>query len=102
MFSRIAAGEAKELPVVVKGDVQGSVEAIVASLEKAAGDNAEVKVRVLHSAVGGVNESDLTLAQATGAMIITFTVPANPPAREMAPRHPAAIRPSHVLYHAIH
>src|SRR3546814_5370230 len=101
MFSRIAAGEAKELPVVVKGDVQGSVEAIVASLEKAAGDNAEVKVRVLHSAVGGVNESDMTLAKATGAMIIAFNVRANPQAREMDRRDAVEIRYYSVIYDVI-
>jgi len=101
MFSRIAAGEAKELPVVVKGDVQGSVEAIVASLEKAAGDNAEVKVRVLHSAVGGINESDMTLAKATGAMIIAFNVRANPQAREIARRDGIEIRYYSVIYDVI-
>src|SRR3546814_8513189 len=72
MMSRIKEGEASELPVVVKSDVHGSMEAIVSSLEELATD--EVKVRVLHSGVGGINESDVTLANATGAMIIAFNV----------------------------
>lgn len=101
MFSKIAAGEVKEFPVVVKGDVQGSVEAIVASLEKAAGDNEEVKARVLHSAVGAINESDITLANATGAMIIAFNVRANPQARDLARRDGIEIRYYSVIYDVI-
>src|SRR3546814_4620579 len=72
MMSRIKEGEASELPVVVKSDVHGSMEAIVSSLEKLATD--EVKVRVLHSGVGGINESAVTPANATGAMNIAFNV----------------------------
>ncbi|HVZ01533.1 MAG TPA: translation initiation factor IF-2, partial [Dongiaceae bacterium] len=72
MFSKIQAGEAKELAVVVKADVQGSVEAIVNSLNSLSND--EVAVRVLHSGVGGINESDVTLARASGGMIIGFNV----------------------------
>ncbi len=101
MFSQIQAGETKELPVVLKGDVQGSVEAIASNLEKLAGDNEEVKVRVLHSAVGGINESDITLAAATGAMIIGFNVRANPQAREMARRDGLEIRYYSVIYDVI-
>ncbi len=101
MFSQIQAGEAKELPVVLKGDVQGSVEAIASNLEKLAGDNEEVRVRVLHSAVGGINESDVTLAAATGAMIIGFNVRANPQAREMARRDGLEIRYYSVIYDVI-
>ncbi len=101
LFSQIKAGEAKELPVVLKGDVQGSVEAIASNLEKLAGDNVEVKVRVLHSAVGGINESDITLAAATGAMIIGFNVRANPQAREMARRDGLEIRYYSVIYDVI-
>ena len=101
MFTQIQAGEVKELPVVIKGDVQGSVEAIASNLEKLAGDNEEVKVRVLHSAVGGINESDITLSAATGAMIIGFNVRANPQAREMARRDGLEIRYYSVIYDVI-
>src|SRR5215813_10593641 len=90
MFSQIAAGVANELPVVVKSDVQGSLEAIVGSLEKLSTD--EVAVRVLHSAVGGVNESDVILAKASDAVIIGFNVRANPQARELAQRDNVEIR----------
>ncbi|MBY0431015.1 MAG: translation initiation factor IF-2, partial [Rhodospirillales bacterium] len=96
MFSRIAAGESKELPVVIKGDVQGSVEAIVATLEKMGTD--EVKVRVLHSAVGGINESDVTLAKASNALVVGFNVRANPQAREMARRDNVDIRYYSIIY----
>ena len=96
MFSKIAAGEAKELPVVVKGDVQGSVEAIVGTLERMGTD--EVKVRVLHSAVGGINESDITLAKASNALVIGFNVRANPQAREMARRDNVDIRYYSIIY----
>ncbi|PKU23334.1 translation initiation factor IF-2 [Telmatospirillum siberiense] len=96
MFSKIAAGEAKELPVVIKGDVQGSVEAIVSTLERMGTD--EVKVRVLHSAVGGINESDITLAKASNALIIGFNVRANPQARDMARRDTVDIRYYSIIY----
>jgi translation initiation factor IF-2 len=96
MFSKIASGEAKELPVVIKGDVQGSVEAIVATLEKMGTD--EAKVRVLHSAVGGINESDVTLAKASNALVIGFNVRANPQAREMARRDGVDIRYYSIIY----
>jgi translation initiation factor IF-2 len=96
MFSRIAAGEAKELPVVIKGDVQGSVEAIVSTLEKMGTD--EVKVRILHSAVGGINESDITLAKASDALVIGFNVRANPQARDMARRDGVDIRYYSIIY----
>ncbi len=99
MFANIAAGEAKELPVVVKADVQGSVEAIVASLEKMATD--EVAVRVLHAGVGGINESDVTLAAASGAPIIGFNVRANAQAREHARRDGVEIRYYSVIYEVI-
>src|SRR3546814_14621316 len=95
MMSRIKEGEASELPVVVKSDVHGSMEAIVSSLEKLATD--EVKVRVLHSGVGGINESDVTPANATGAMIIAFNVRANPPARPLARRDSVELRRTDAL-----
>ncbi len=96
MFSKIAAGDAKELPVVIKGDVQGSVEAIGATLERMGTD--EVKVRILHSAVGGINESDVTLAKASNALVIGFNVRANPQARDMARRDTVDIRYYSIIY----
>ena len=99
MFSQIAAGVAKELPVVVKSDVQGSLEAIVGSLEKLSTD--EVSVRVLHSAVGGINESDVILAKASDAVIIGFNVRANPQARDLARRDGVEIRYYSIIYNLI-
>jgi translation initiation factor IF-2 len=99
MFSKIASGSAKELSVVVKSDVQGSLEAIVGSLEKISTD--EVAVRVLHSAVGGINESDVILAKATGALIIGFNVRANPQARDLAQRDGVEIRYYAIIYDLI-
>ena len=99
MFSKIASGSAKELPVVVKSDVQGSLEAIVGSLEKLSTD--EVAVRVLHSAVGGISESDVILAKATGAFIIGFNVRANPQARDLAQRDGVEIRYYAIIYDLI-
>ncbi|MGF1627015.1 MAG: translation initiation factor IF-2 [Alphaproteobacteria bacterium] len=96
MFSAIKAGESKELPVVLKADVHGSVEAIGAALEQMS--NEEVSVRVLHAAVGGINESDVTLAKASGAFIVGFNVRANPQARDMAARDGVDIRYYSVIY----
>ena len=99
MFSKIAAGESKELAILVKSDVQGSLEAITGSLTKLSGE--EVAVRVLHAAVGGINESDITLARASNAMIIGFNVRANPQAREMARRDGVDIRYYSIIYNVI-
>jgi translation initiation factor IF-2 len=88
--------DVKELPVVVKSDVQGSAEAIVQALEKMGGD--EVRVRVLHSGVGAITESDVTLAEASGAPIIGFNVRANAPAREAANQKGVEIRYYSVIY----
>jgi translation initiation factor IF-2 len=99
MFSQIAAGVARELPVVVKSDVQGSLEAIVGSLEKLSTD--EVSIRVLHSAVGGINESDVILAKASAAVIIGFNVRANPQARDLARRDGVEIRYYSIIYDLI-
>jgi len=99
MFSKIAAGTAKELAVVIKSDVQGSLEAIVGSLEKLSTD--EVAVRVLHSGVGGITESDVILAKATGALIIGFNVRANQQARELAQRDGVEIRYYAIIYDLI-
>ncbi|HZS84845.1 MAG TPA: translation initiation factor IF-2 [Stellaceae bacterium] len=99
MFSQIAAGVAKELAVVVKSDVQGSLEAIVGSLAKLSTN--EVAVRVLHSAVGGINESDVILAKASNAIIIGFNVRANPQARDLARRDSVEIRYYSIIYDVI-
>ena len=101
MFAQAAKGEVKELPVVIKGDVQGSVEAIAASLLKLTEDNAEVQTRILHSGVGAINESDVTLAASTGAMIIGFNVRANPQARDTAKRDDVEIRYYSIIYNVI-
>jgi translation initiation factor IF-2 len=99
MFEKVKAGEAEQLPVVIKTDVQGSLEAITAALEKLATD--EVKVRVLHGAVGGVTESDVTLASSTGGVIVGFNVRANPQARDLARRDGIDIRYYSVIYDLI-
>ncbi len=99
MFSEIAAGQASEVPVVIKADVQGSVEAIATSLEKLGTD--EVAVRVLHTGVGGINESDVTLAGASSGLIIGFNVRANAQAREHARNSGVEIRYYSVIYNAI-
>jgi len=96
MFSQLAGGETKELPVVVKSDVHGSMEAIVAGLEKLSTD--EVAVRVLHSGVGAITESDVTLAMASKAVIIGFNVRANAQARELARREGVEIRYHSIIY----
>ena len=96
LFAKIKAGEVKELPVLIKGDVQGSVEALNGILSKIA--NSEVKVHVLHSGVGAINESDITLARASKAIVIGFNVRANPTAREMARRDNVDIRYYSIIY----
>jgi translation initiation factor IF-2 len=99
MLTSIKEGEARELPVIVKSDVQGSVEAIVSSLEKLG--NEEVKARILHSGVGGVNESDVTLARATNALIVAFNVRANPQARDLARQDNIDIRYYSIIYNVV-
>ncbi len=99
MFAKATAGAAKELAIVVKSDVQGSLEAISASLEKIGTD--EVMVRMLHAAVGGINESDVILAKASNAIIIGFNVRANPQARDMARRDGVEIRYYSIIYEVI-
>lgn len=94
-------GTAKELAVIIKGDVHGSIEAISASLQKLTEDNQEVKVNVLHSGVGAVTESDVTLANASNALIIGFNVRANAQARDMAKREGVEIRYYSIIYQAI-
>jgi translation initiation factor IF-2 len=99
MFSQIAAGAAKEFAVVVKSDVQGSLEAIIGSLDKISTN--EVALRVLHAAVGGINESDVILAKASSAVIIGFNVRANPQARDLARRDGVEIRYYSIIYDVI-
>ena len=96
MFEKIKEGDAENLPVVVKCDVHGSMEAICGALEKMSTE--EVRVQVLHAAVGGINESDVTLARASDAWIIAFNVRANPEAREMARRDGVDIRYYSIIY----
>jgi len=96
MFSALKEKQAKEYPLVVKGDVQGSVEAIVSSLAKVG--NEDIKVRILHSGVGGITESDVTLAKASGAPIIGFNVRPNAKAREIAERNGVALKYYDVIY----
>ena len=99
MFEAIKAGEAKELALVVKSDVQGSTEAIVAAFDKLPQD--EVKVRVLHQGVGGINESDVALAGASSAVVVGFNVRANRQARDAATADGVDIRYYSVIYELI-
>ena len=96
MFENIKEGQAKAVPIVLKADVHGSSEAIVGALEKMSTN--EVKVQVLHSGVGAINESDVTLARASNAIIIGFNVRANPQARDLAKRDGLEIRYYSVIY----
>ena len=99
LFSQIAEGEIKELPIVVKADVQGSDEAVKQSLEKLS--NNEVRVRVIHGAVGAVKESDVMLAAASNAIIVGFNVRPDPVAAENAARDGVDIRLYRIIYDAI-
>ncbi len=96
MLAALAAGEVGELPIVIKADVQGSVEAISGAIEKIGTD--EVKARILHAAVGGINESDVILARASEGFIIGFNVRANPQARDLARRDNVEIRYYSIIY----
>jgi translation initiation factor IF-2 len=96
LFSQLQAGEVKELPVVIKSDVHGSMEAIVAGLVKMSTD--EVAVRILHAGVGAITESDVTLAVASKGFIIGFNVRANAQARELARREGIEIRYHSIIY----
>ena len=99
LFSQIEEGEVKELSVIVKADVQGSVEAVKQSLEKLSND--EVRVRVIHGAVGAVNESDVMLANASNAIIVGFNVRPDPTARDQAEHDGVDIHLYRVIYDAI-
>ncbi len=99
MFSKIAEGEAKQLAIVVKTDVQGSLEAITGALTKLA--TGEVRVELLHGGVGSITEGDVALAKASQGFITGFNVRANPQAREMAKRDGIEIRYYSVIYDII-
>ncbi|MBB3315619.1 translation initiation factor IF-2 [Rhizobium sp. BK181] len=96
MMTQLQSAGVKEFPLVIKGDVQGSIEAIAGALEKLGTD--EVRARIVHSAVGGVTESDISLAEASGAAIIGFNVRANAQARTLAERQGIEIRYYNIIY----
>ena len=99
LFSQIQAGEMKTLNIIVKADVQGSAEAVKASLEKLSND--EVRVRVIHCAVGAITESDVTLAATSGAIIVGFNVRPDANAKDTAARTKVDMRMYRVIYDAI-
>ncbi|MFG1282411.1 translation initiation factor IF-2 [Xanthobacter autotrophicus] len=96
MMSQVKATGRKEFPLIIKGDVSGSVEAIIGALEKVGND--EVQARIIHSGAGGINESDVTLAETSGAAIIAFNVRANKEARDAAERAGIEIRYYNIIY----
>lgn len=99
LFSQIQAGEMKTLNIIVKADVQGSAEAVKSSLEKITND--EVRVKVIHSAVGAINESDVMLAATSGAIIVGFNVRPDNAARDSAARSNVDMRMYRVIYDCI-
>ncbi|MBQ5978005.1 MAG: translation initiation factor IF-2 [Oscillospiraceae bacterium] len=99
LFSQIQAGEMKTLNLIVKADVQGSAEAVKSSLEKISND--EVRVKVIHSAVGAINESDVMLAATSGAIIVGFNVRPDNAARDSAARSKVDMRMYRVIYDCI-
>ena len=99
LFSQIQAGEMKELNLIVKADVQGSAEAVKASLEKIS--NEEVRVRVIHCAVGAINESDVMLATTSNAIIVGFNVRPDNNAKDSAARNKVDMRMYRVIYDCI-
>ncbi|MDO4696211.1 MAG: translation initiation factor IF-2 [Neisseria sp.] len=99
MFNNMGEGQAQSLSVIIKADVQGSYEALAGSLQKLSTD--EIKVNVLHSGVGGITESDINLAIASGAFIIGFNVRADAQARKLAESEDVEIRYYNIIYDAI-
>jgi translation initiation factor IF-2 len=99
LFAAAGKEQVKELPVIIKADVQGSAEALAASLMKFADD--EVTVRIIHSAVGAISESDVSLAQTTGASLIGFNVRASKQAKEMADKEKVDIRYYSIIYDVV-
>jgi translation initiation factor IF-2 len=96
LFSLIQEGQVQDLNIVLKGDVQGSVEALMGELGKI--QHPEVRVNVIHTGVGGISESDLMLASASGAMVVGFNVRPNAEARQLAEREGVEIRTYRVIY----
>ncbi len=96
-----AEGRKQILPIVIKGDVHGSVEAIIGSLNKMTEGNEEIGVQILHSGAGGITESDVTLAEASGALLIGFNVRANAQARDLADQKDQKIRYYNIIYDVI-
>tara|TARA_Y100000996_G_scaffold413862_1_gene403149 strand:+ start:8249 stop:10264 length:2016 start_codon:yes stop_codon:yes gene_type:complete len=99
MMANVSKGEAKKLPIIVKADVQGSLEAIVSSLEKVG--NEEVKINVIHNAIGAINESDVSLANSAQGVVIGFNIRAIPQARTIAKRDKVDIRYYSIIYELI-
>lgn len=99
LFSQIQQGEVKDLNIIVKADVQGSAEAVKSSLEKLS--NEEVRVRVIHCAVGAINESDIMLAATSGAIVVGFNVRPDNNARDSASRLDVDVRMYRVIYDCI-
>lgn len=99
LFEQMSEGEVKTLPIIIKADVQGSLEALKQSLEKLSTD--EVKVQVIHGAVGGISESDVNLAQASNAIIIGFNVRSDASARKLAESYGVDIRYYNIIYDAV-
>ncbi|MGH1404386.1 MAG: translation initiation factor IF-2 [Alphaproteobacteria bacterium] len=94
-------GEKTKLPVIIRADVHGSVEAIVGSLNKMVDENEGIDVQVLHTGVGGITESDVILANASGALIIGFNVRANKQARDLATKEKVDVRYYNIIYNVI-
>ena len=99
LFEQMSEGEVKTLPIIIKADVQGSLEALKQSLEKLSTD--EVKVQVIHGAVGGISESDVNLARASNAIIIGFNVRSDASARKLAESYGVDIRYYNIIYDAV-
>ena len=99
LFSQMEEGKLKVLNLIVKADVQGSVEAVKQALEKL--ENEEVRVKVIHSTVGAVNQSDVTLAKVSNAIIIAFNVRPDNMAKEMAEKEEVEIKQYSIIYQAI-
>ncbi len=99
LFTQIAAGEVSELPLIVKADVQGSVEVLVDSLNKQT--TGEVRVKIIHAAVGGISTSDVLLAEAAGAIIVGFHVVPDAAAREQAEKLGVDVRQYQIIYELI-
>jgi len=99
IFDQIADGEVKVLPLIIKSDVQGSYEALAGSLQKLSTD--EVRVNVIHSAVGAVNESDINLATASNAVVLAFNVRADGGARKLAASLEVDVRYYSIIYEAV-